>query len=114
VVVSFMILWNFGELLIIDITIYGAGLFLEYHSLIRLRKRSAQDHRPFKIPMGINGLRVMLLLPIGVYFIALSGAFLSTGNAWVPALFAVMLLFTAELIWRMILWQKPSLKIQVK
>jgi len=50
VVVSFMILWTFGELLIIDVTVYGAALFLEYIALVRLRIIAPDEHRPFKIP----------------------------------------------------------------
>ena len=36
-VVSLMIMWTFSDLLIIDVTVYGAALFLEYAALIKLR-----------------------------------------------------------------------------
>jgi len=105
-VVSFMVLWTFADLLIIDVTVYGAGLFLEYISLIRLRLVEPNTLRPFKIPLSIFGLCVMALLPLVVYAVALSGALVSTGNGIIPALFAVCALLTAELVWWIIKWTK--------
>jgi amino acid transporter len=55
-VVSIMILWTFADLIIIDITLYGAGLFLEFLSLIILRKKMADANRPFRIKLNIAGL----------------------------------------------------------
>jgi amino acid transporter len=99
-VVSFMILWTFTDLLIIDVTLYGAALFLEYIALIRLRIIAPQENRPFKIPLNIAGLCLMILLPLTVYCIALTAAFTSEGSTIVPALFAVATLLTAEVMWR--------------
>src|SRR5439155_1288046 len=82
-----MVAWTFGELIIIDITLYGAALFLEYIALIRLRKLAAQEHRPFKIPLNIFGLTAMALLPLSVYVIAMTGAFLNSERALKPGLF---------------------------
>lgn len=101
-VVSLMVLWTFADLLIIDVTVYGAGLFLEYVSLIRLRLAEPDTPRPFKIPLNIFGLCLMALLPLVVYAIALSGALVSAGKGIVPAVFAVCALLTAELVWRII------------
>jgi len=98
-VVSFMVLWTFADLLIIDVTVYGAGLFLEYISLIRLRLIEPDTLRPFKIPLNIFGLCVMVLLPLITYAVALSGALVSTGKGIIPAVFAVCALLTAELVW---------------
>jgi amino acid transporter len=109
-VVSLMILWPFADLLIIDVTVYGAGLSLEYISLIKLRITAPDVHRPFKIPLGIMGLCVAIILPFTVYFIALAGAFSSTGKAVWAAVFAIATLASAELVWRLILWKKPRLK----
>src|ERR1043165_9585825 len=50
-VVSFMTFWSFQELIIIDVTLYGAGLFLEFITLIVLRIKSGEKHRPFRIPL---------------------------------------------------------------
>ncbi len=98
-VVSFMILWTFADLLIIDVTVYGAALFLEYLALIRLRITSPNDYRPFKIPFNVTGLFVMMLIPFVIYAIALFAAFTSEGSSLTPALFAVATLLTAQLIW---------------
>jgi len=108
-VVSLMILWSFVDLLIIDVTVYGAGLWLEYISLIKLRSTSPDTHRPFKIPLNITGLCLVLILPFTAYFVALTGAFSSTGNAVWAAVFAIAALLSAELVWRLTLWKKPHL-----
>jgi amino acid transporter len=100
VVVSFMVVWTFGELLIIDITLYGAALLLEYVALIRLRKIASGEHRPFKIPLPVPGLIIMALLPFSVYVIALTAAFIDSGETLKPVLFAVIALMTAELGWQ--------------
>jgi len=106
VVVSVMVFWSFGELLIIDITLYGAALLLEYLALIRLRKLASQEHRPFKIPLNRIGLVCLALLPFSVYAIALTGAFLNSEKALVPALFALAALASAEVVWLFVQWRK--------
>ncbi len=107
---SLMILWPFVDLLIIDVTVYGAGLSLEYISLVKLRMVSPDVHRPFKIPLGVPGLCVMIVLPVTVYFVALAGAFSSAEEAVWAAIFAIAVLTSAELVWRLILWKKPHIK----
>ncbi len=109
-IVSLMILWPFADLLIIDVTVYGAGLSLEYISLIKLRITEPNATRPFKIPLNIPGLCLMILLPVTVYFVALAGAFSSAQEAVWAAVFAITVLASAELIWRLIVWRKPYLK----
>jgi len=106
-VVSLMVLWPFADLLIIDVTVYGAGLSLEYISLIKLRKVAPNAPRPFKIPLSTTGLYLMLLLPFAVYFVALAGAFSSTEQAVWAAVFAIAVLASAELVWQLIIWKKP-------
>lgn len=105
VVVSGMVLWTFGDLIIIDITLYGAALFLEYVALIRLRQTAALDHRPFKIPLNITGLILMTLLPVSVYCIAMAAAFINSGRTIIPMLFALVILVSAEVIWQIISWR---------
>ena len=107
-IVSVMILWTFADLLIIDITLYGAGLFLEFLSLIVLRKKMADAHRPFKIKLNVPGLIVMTLIPFSVYLIALTGSF-AAGNSD-AVLFAVIALVSAEIIWQIIVRLNPSIK----
>ncbi|HTH83554.1 MAG TPA: APC family permease [Mucilaginibacter sp.] len=109
VIVSLMILWTFADLLIIDVTVYGAGLSLEYISLIKLRITEPDTHRPFKIPFGITGLCLLLILPLSVYFVALGGAFSSSEETIKPAVFAILTLCSAEVVWQIIRWRKPGL-----
>jgi amino acid transporter len=103
-IVSFMILWTFEDLLIIDVTLYGAALLLEFITLIILRVKAPAVHRPFKIPLGITALCLMVLLPLSVYTVAVSAAFINTGKSFMPIVFAVICLASAELIWRIIEW----------
>jgi len=110
VVVSGMVLWGFTDLLIIDVTIYGAGLALEYIALIRLRIKEPETHRPFKIPLGIPGLCFGLILPVSVYFIALGGAFSSTKSAVSAAIFAILTLASAELLWQIVIFRNRKRK----
>jgi len=99
IVVSLMVLWTFADLLIIDVTVYGAGLSLEYIALIKLRINEPGTQRPFKIPFGIPALCLLLLLPATVYFVALGGAVTSTPEMLKPAVFAIGALLSAELAW---------------
>ena len=103
-VVSLMIIWTFEDLLIIDVTLYGAALILEFIALIKLRIIAPEEHRPFKIPFGIRGLFIMILLPLCVYAIAVSAAFIKTQNLK-PVIFAMLGLISAEIIWRIIGWR---------
>jgi len=97
VIVSFMVLWTFADLLIIDVTVYGAGLALEYIALVKLRINEPNAPRPFKIPLGVPALCIILLLPVSVYFIALGGAFSSTKGAVAAAIFAILALCSRRL-----------------
>jgi amino acid transporter len=105
VVVSGMVLWTFGDLIIIDITLYGAALFLEYIALIRFRTIAPHQPRPFKIPFNIAGLVIMTLLPLSVYCIAMAGAFINSGRTIKPIMFALATLVSAEVIWQIISWR---------
>ncbi len=112
-VVSVMILWTFADLLIIDVTVYGAALFLEFISLIVLRIKAPDEYRPFKIPLNIAGLCILLLLPVGVFVIALSAAIAESGKRLMPVLFALGVLLTAEIVWRIIVYIKPDIKTRL-
>lgn len=102
-VVSILICWSFEALIIIDVTLYGAALFLEFCSLIILRRKLPNEPRPYKIRLGITGLCLMMLLPFSIYFVALSAALVNEGM-W-PAVFAVGILLTAEIAWKIIKWK---------
>ncbi|HYJ63722.1 MAG TPA: APC family permease, partial [Parafilimonas sp.] len=108
VIVSIMILWTFADLLIIDITLYGAGLFLEFLSLIVLRKKMANANRPFKIKLNTTGLCVMTIIPFSVYLLGLTGSFVA-GN-FSTVLFSIAALLSAEIIWQVINYFKPDIK----
>jgi amino acid transporter len=102
VVVSLMIFWSFTDLIIIDVTLYGAGLFLEFVALIALRINAPDLPRPFRIHLPVAGLCIMYALPITVYALALGGAFASEGEVLKPALFAVGALCSAEVGWQVV------------
>lgn len=106
IVVSGMVLWTFGDLLIIDVTLYGAALFLEFISLIVFRIKLPNEKRPFRIPLSIAGLCILFLLPVAVYSIALASAFSLEHKMLTPVLFALASLVSAEVIWRFIVWRK--------
>lgn len=98
-VVSLMVLWKFEELVVIDVIVYGAGLFLEYLALLRLRQKEPERARPFRIPLNIGGLRLLTALPFAIYLLALCGVLRSEEGGARPALFAIALLLTAEAAW---------------
>jgi len=102
VVVSAMVHWDLEALFIIDVTIYGAGLALEYVSLIKLRINEPDTYRPFKIPLRVKGLCMVIALPTIIYFVAFTGALSSTQNGVMAALFAFVLLCSAELLWQIV------------
>lgn len=110
VIVSLMVFWTFADLLIIDITLYGAGLLLEFVSLIVLRKKMPHLHRPFKIKTGITGLCVLIFIPFGVYITALTGSFMEDQN-FKAALFALLALISAEIVWQLVTFINPSIKM---
>ncbi len=105
VVISLMCFWSFGDLLIIDVTVYGAGLFLEYISLIKMRLHEPERPRPFKIPLNTRWLCLLLILPLAVYGVALSGVLSSMSAALKPALFALAALLSGDVMWRVIGWR---------
>jgi amino acid transporter len=110
IVVSAMVHWDLEALFIIDVTIYGAGLALEYVSLIKLRINEPDTYRPFKIPLGIKGLCMVIALPTIIYFVAFTGALSSTQNGVMAALFAFILLCSAELLWQIVKRRKAFIK----
>ena len=106
VVVSVMILWSLGDLMVIDITLYGGALLLEFISLIIFRVKFPGEKRPFKIPLNVAGLALMVLLPFSVYIIALASALSEESKILIPALFAIGALLSGEVIWRIIILKR--------
>jgi amino acid transporter len=109
IIVSIMVLFTFTDLIIMDVTLYGAGLFLEFISLIVLRVRAPTHIRPFRIPLKVPGLCVMFLLSISIYLVGLSGAFFQSNKTFIAALSALAALGSGEIIWRIIVWKKPGI-----
>jgi amino acid transporter len=107
-VVSILVFFSFEQLLIIDITIYGAALFLEYIALIVLRIKAPNDIRPFKIPLNIAGLIAMTILPFAVYVVAVIAGFSASPNSFKSVLFAAGVILSGEIIWRIIVWRNPK------
>jgi amino acid transporter len=108
-IVSILILWTFSDLVIMDISLYGAGLLLEFAALLALRVKEPNTSRPFRIPLNNTGLFVLFLLPLCVYSIALSGAVYSSDKTSMPVFIALGMLLSAEVVWRLILWRNPHL-----
>lgn len=105
-VISVMIFWSFLDLVVIDITLYGAALFLEFITLVVLRIKAPDEPRSFRIPLGVKGVCCLFVLPVAIYAFALSGALTDSGQAWKPALFALGVLATAEIAWTGVRWKK--------
>jgi amino acid transporter len=101
-VVSGMVFWEFGDLLIIDVTLYGVALFLEFLALIVLRVRMPERYRPFRIPLNVYGLSVMTALPTLCTIVAIAAA-LSEKSVYTNAtLFAIAAVLTAPLAWKIL------------
>ena len=99
VIVSLLVLRPLSDLLVIDISLYGAGISLEFLALVQLRKKAPLDARPFKIPFQRRGLIMLFIPPLIVFFIALGGALLGSGQGFKPALFAIAAILSAHIAW---------------
>jgi len=110
VIVSLLVAGTLGELLVVDVTIYGAGLFLEFFSLIRMRTKAPDMKRPFRVPLGTAGLCVLIALPIVVYFIALTGICRSDEGVLNPAYVIVGVVAVTEVMWQVLVWRKPEVR----
>ena len=99
VIVSLLVLRPLSDLLVIDISLYGAGISLEFFALVQLRKKAPLDARPFKIPFQKRGLIILFIPPLIVFFIALGGALLGSGQGFKPALFAIAAILSAHIAW---------------
>ncbi len=116
VVVSAMCFLDFKELLIMDVIVYGAALFLEFITLIVMRKYYPNENRPFRIPLGTKALWLMILAPLGVYAIALIGTIMGeqseSTQVFTTVGIAIGALLMGEVLWRVIIWRQPHLKEQ--
>ncbi len=99
-IVSGMILWQFADLLIIDVSLYSAALFLEFIALIRLRRLQPAVHRPFRIALSTPGLIAMTALPAICFLCATAGILSLDSTHGLALIFAILLLLTGPLAWR--------------
>ena len=102
VVVSFLVMRSIADLLVMDITLYGAGLALEFISLIVLRIRWPQESRPYRIPLKLGWLIILACLPFIVFGVALSGVLTGSESGVRSAVFALVAMASAELGWILI------------
>jgi len=108
-IVSILVVFTFSDLVVMDIILYGAGLALEFLALIVLRTKEPLRPRPFKIPLGKKGLVILLLAPVAIYLIALSGAIWSSEKMALPVALAIGMLLSAAPAWWLIRWRNPHL-----
>jgi len=101
-IVSIMVNFDFEELVILDVMLYGAGLVLEMISLIALRIKEPDTYRPFKIRLNTWGLCIMVISPLTLLVIALSGAMASSDKTLLTAVSALAGLASAEVGWQII------------
>jgi amino acid transporter len=98
-IVSVLILNPLADLFIMDICLYTAGIVLEFIALIRLRKKAADAHRPFRIPLKKNGLILLFLLPVILFSIALTGALFGSTDNRHAAIAAILAILSAPVAW---------------
>jgi amino acid transporter len=99
IVASLLSVFTFTDLLVVDVTLYGAGLTLEFISLIVLRLKAPLQPRSFKIPLKMPGLIILFLLPVSALLIALIASIISSGISNMPVLLTAGALLSAELVW---------------
>lgn len=66
IVFSLLAFKGFGDLVQLNVTMYGAALILETTALLVLRKKEPELHRPFKIRGGWPVLWLIWFLPISI------------------------------------------------
>ncbi len=99
-VVSGMLFWNFPELVIIDVSLYGAALSLEFLALITLRIRQPDSPRPFRIPFSTQGIVAMSVLPLLCLGTAVTALLSQEHISFSALLFALVAILSGPLAWR--------------
>jgi amino acid transporter len=61
---------GFDSLVLLDVTLYGLSLLLEFAALIALRIRQPNLPRPFKVPGGLPGCIAITLCPTAIMALA--------------------------------------------
>jgi amino acid transporter len=66
---------SFGQLVIVDVLLYSAGLSLEFVALIALRLKKPDQLRPFRVPGGWFGLALVTIAPMGCALLVAAATF---------------------------------------
>jgi amino acid transporter len=94
-----MVVWDFEDLLIIDVVLYGSALLLEFAALIALRRSQPGADRPFRIPFSRAGLIIMTMMPVTCLTVAVGAMALNHSIHTNALLFAVGGVVTAPFAW---------------
>jgi amino acid transporter len=98
-IVSLLILRPLADLLIMDISLYTAGISLEFAALINLRKKAADLEMPFRIPLQNKGLVLFFLLPMLVFSVAIGSALSGSSENLHAALISIIAIASAPVVW---------------
>ena len=98
-IVSLMVLRPLSDLIIMDISLYTAGIALEFAAVISLRKKAAAADRPFRIPLQKKGLIMLFLTPLVLYSLALAGALNGSVENLHAAVYAILAICSGPLVW---------------
>jgi amino acid transporter len=82
---SVFVLVPFGRLVVADVVLYSLALFLEFGSLIALRKREPQLRGAFRIPAGRGGVIALAVVPMAILVYLVYQGLVGGDYAW-PAL----------------------------
>ncbi len=80
VIFAIFSLQSFSSLVVTDVILYTSALLLEFAALIVLRIKRPEMPRPYKIPGGLIGTILIMLMPTGVLIFAMF--------SWASELFA--------------------------
>jgi amino acid transporter len=96
---------DFEALATVDVMLYCGVLFLEFASLLVLRKREPGMHRPFRIPGGWFGAIMTLVGPLLVVCVAIKGQVDDVG-LWNGLLKALLLMSSGLVLYPISVWWK--------
>jgi amino acid transporter len=82
---SLFVLVPFGRLVVADVLLYSLALFLEFGSLVRLRRTEPELRGTFRIPVGRGGVAVLAALPMIVLVVVTTISF-RDGEYGLPAI----------------------------
>ena len=117
-IISCAILWGifirlgFEQLLLLDATLYGLSLIIEFLALIALRIREPDLQRPYKLPCGIPGCILITLGPVLVMCLAFYKG-LSDEGARRGLIISAILTAAGILLYFAAKWINPRIKTSV-